>query len=94
MKVKRKGITENLRRIWLFSADKIKSSESFNKQPTQLNVELNFSLGNIIIDCHLWHKDHKNIFHLSFHLAHSQFDPQIVLIFNLELCTAFPFEKE
>ena len=34
------GITEILRRIWLFSANKIKSSESFCKQPTQLIVEL------------------------------------------------------
>jgi hypothetical protein len=32
------GITENLRRIWLFSANKIKSSESFSKQPTQLII--------------------------------------------------------
>ena len=37
MKVKRMGITEILRRVWLFSANKIKSSESFSKQPTQLN---------------------------------------------------------
>ena len=34
-------ITEILRRIWLFSANKIKSSES---EPTQLIVELNSSL--------------------------------------------------
>ena len=27
------GITEILRRIWLFSANKIESSESFSKQP-------------------------------------------------------------
>ena len=32
------GITEILRRIWLFSASKIKSSESFIKQPTQLII--------------------------------------------------------
>ena len=38
MKVKRMGITEILRRIWLFSANKIKSSESFSKQPTQLII--------------------------------------------------------
>ena len=38
------GITEILRRIWLFSARKIKTSESFSKQPTQLIVELNLSL--------------------------------------------------
>ena len=49
MKVKRMGITENLRRIWLFSANKIKSSESFSKQPTQLIVELNSSLQYIIV---------------------------------------------
>ena len=30
MKVNRMGITEILRRIWLFSANKIKSSESFS----------------------------------------------------------------
>ena len=47
MKVKR--ITEILRRIWLFSANKIKSSESFSKQPTQLIVELNSSLRHIIV---------------------------------------------
>ena len=34
MKIKRMGITEILRRIWLFSAIKIKISESFSKQPT------------------------------------------------------------
>ena len=49
MKVKRMGITEILRRIWLFSANKIKSSESFSKQPTQLIVELNSSLQHIIV---------------------------------------------
>ena len=38
------GITEILRRIWLLSANKIKSSESVSKQPTQLIVELNSSL--------------------------------------------------
>ena len=48
VKVKRMGITEILRRIWLFSANKIKSSESFSKQPTQLIVELNSSLRQII----------------------------------------------
>ena len=44
MKVKRIGIIEILRRIWLFSANKIKSSESVSKQPTQLIVKLNPSL--------------------------------------------------
>ena len=43
------GITEFLRRIWLLSANKIKSSESFSKQPTQLIVELNSSLRHIIV---------------------------------------------
>ena len=32
------GMTEILRRIWLFSANKIKSSEFFSKQPTQLII--------------------------------------------------------
>ena len=41
---KRMGITEILRRVWLFSANKTKSSESFSKQPTQLIVKLNSSL--------------------------------------------------
>ena len=49
MKVKRIGITEFLRRIWIFSANKIKSSESGGKQPTQLIVELNSSLRHIIV---------------------------------------------
>ena len=49
MKVKRMGITEILRRIWLFSANKIKSSESGSKQPTQFIVELNSSLRHIIV---------------------------------------------
>jgi hypothetical protein len=39
MKVKRMGITETLRRIWLFSANKIKISDSVSRQPTQLIVE-------------------------------------------------------
>ena len=38
MKVKRLGITEILRSIWLFSANKIKSSKSGSKQPTQLII--------------------------------------------------------
>jgi hypothetical protein len=32
------GITEILRKIWLFSAKKIKSFESFSKPPTQLII--------------------------------------------------------
>ena len=44
------GITEILWRIWLFSANEIKKiSESFSKQPTQLTIELNSSLRNIIV---------------------------------------------
>ena len=34
----RLGITDVLRRIWLFSINKIKSSESASKQPTQLII--------------------------------------------------------
>ena len=49
MKVKRMGITEILKRIWLFSANKAKSCESFSKQPTQLIFELNSSLRHIIV---------------------------------------------
>ena len=43
------GITEILRRIWLFSANKVNSSEPFSKQPTQLIVKLNSSLRLIIV---------------------------------------------
>jgi hypothetical protein len=49
MKVKRMGITKVLRRIWLFSKNRIKNSESISKQPTQLIVELNSSLLHIIV---------------------------------------------
>ena len=49
MNFKRIGITEILRRVWLFSANKIKSSESGSKQPTQLIVQLNSSLWHIIV---------------------------------------------
>ena len=49
MKLKRIGITEIWRRIWLFSANKIKSSESFSKQPTQPIIKLNSSLRHIIV---------------------------------------------
>ena len=38
MKVQRMGLTQILRRIWLFSANMIKSSESVSKQPTQLII--------------------------------------------------------
>ena len=34
MKLKRMGITEILKRIWLFSANEIKSSEFVGRQPT------------------------------------------------------------
>ena len=43
------GITEILRRIWLFSANKKKSTESFSKQPTHIIVDLNSSLRHIIV---------------------------------------------
>ena len=49
MKVEGIEITEILRRIWLFSANKIKSSESFSKQPIQLIANLNSSLRHIIV---------------------------------------------
>ena len=52
--VKRMGTTEILRRIWLFSANQIKSSEFLSKQPTQLIVELNSSLRQIIDSQHLF----------------------------------------
>ena len=50
MKVKRMKITEILRRIWLFSANKIKCSESVSKQPIQLIAELNTSLRQKLAD--------------------------------------------
>ena len=43
------GITEVLKRIWLFSAKKVKSSESVSKQPTQLIVKVNSSLPHMIV---------------------------------------------
>ena len=49
MKVKRMGVTEILRKIWLFSANEIKSSESFSKQQNQIIVKLNSSLCHIIV---------------------------------------------
>ena len=45
------GITEILRRIWLFSANKIKNNfESVSKQPNRLIVELSSSLWHIIVN--------------------------------------------
>ena len=38
MKVKRMGITEILRRIWVFSANKMKSSESVSEHQIQLII--------------------------------------------------------
>ena len=38
MKVKRMGITEIVRSIWLFSTKKIIRSESVSKQPTQIII--------------------------------------------------------
>ena len=49
MKVNRMAIKEILGRIWLFSASKIKISESISKHPNQLIVELNSSLRHIIV---------------------------------------------
>ena len=46
------GITEILRRIWLFSANQIKSSESGSKQQTQLIVVPT----QLIIVAHNYHK--------------------------------------
>ena len=40
MKDKRMRINENLRRIWLLSANKIKPSESMCKQSIQVKLEL------------------------------------------------------
>ena len=49
MKVKRMGIPEILRRIWLFSANKVKSSESASKQPTHRQTQLIIAEHN----CHI-----------------------------------------
>ena len=43
------GVTDILRKMWLFSANKIKSSKSFSKQPTQLILNLNWSMRHIIV---------------------------------------------
>ena len=63
MKLKRMGITEILKRIWILYANKIKSSDSFSKQPTQLIIELNSSLRHIIVTIvyfFLWTKNINN----------------------------------
>ena len=44
-----KRITEILRRIWLFSENNGKSSESFSKQTIQLIIKLTSSLRHIIV---------------------------------------------
>ena len=49
MKVNGMGITEILRRIWLFTANNIKCYEYFSKQPTQIILDLNSSLPHIIL---------------------------------------------
>ena len=57
MKVKRMGITEILRRMWLFSANKIKSSESVTLVNNQLNSSLRQKLDTnvyLILDTNLW----------------------------------------
>ena len=50
---KENGNDKILRRIWLFCANKMKSSESGGKQPTQLIVELNSSLWHIIVTVYI-----------------------------------------
>ena len=57
MKVKRMGMKEILRRIWLLFAYKTKSSEAFSKQLTQLIVKLNSSLRHIIVT-QVWQETH------------------------------------
>ena len=59
MKVKRMGITENLRRICLFSANKIKSFKYSSKQPAQLIVKLSSSLQHIIVTKKLTGKERR-----------------------------------
>ena len=49
MKVKRMGIIEILRGIYIFSANEIKSSESFSNQPTQLIVQVIIGSDNWLI---------------------------------------------
>ena len=49
MNIKKIGITEIFRRIRLFSANKMKSSESNSKQPTQLGTQLIIAAHN----CHI-----------------------------------------
>ena len=51
MKVKRVGLTESLKMSWLFSANKIKSSESFSKQPSSTHRRT-----QLIIATHNCHK--------------------------------------
>jgi hypothetical protein len=53
MKVKRMWIKCILRRIWLISANKIKTSEFIFKQSSQLKLELNSSLWQLIA-VNLW----------------------------------------
>ena len=74
------GITEILRRIWLFSANKIKSSESFNKQPTQLIIKLNSSLRQ------LSHLETLGLFNFS--ILMKVFEICINLIYKLQWCKA------
>ena len=49
MKIKRMGMIEILRWMWLFSKSKKKNSETFSQQPTHLIVELNLSLRHIVV---------------------------------------------
>ena len=79
MKMKPMAITEILRRIWLFSANKIKSSESFSKQPIQLIANLNSSLRHIIVTNAFSRKNRKMItIFLIFRLCCNQWLAQFV----------------
>ena len=44
------GITENLRRVWLFSANKIKSSESFSKEQESVPAWSGFDFFYMALD--------------------------------------------
>ena len=57
MKGKRMGMIEILGGIWLFSANEMKMSETFSKEPTQVIVEIIFSLRHIIVTKCFYHWD-------------------------------------
>ena len=85
-------ITDILRRIWLFSANKTKSSESFSKQPIQLIVKLYSSLRHIIVT----HVAHFNFFQLislyiilHFSFVYLQHLIPLMLLFHQKLFTSW-----